>query len=206
VNRPTNAYATYAIRLDGKSQRMYFNVPAVSLRPRPREPTPPQSPVVQDQPSATVGSNEAGAHENGGGSGYIVPDESHKPSLVGKPPVNSRGTTPTLSGLAASLGHWATGGRFKEYKSPLAAGLLKLAQDEGMHVANVRALFDECDTQRRVKGDKKLPEDIEQSAKLLLDVMDTVSSCTVFCSLSDFGTLRFPPPFLLCRVLILRSF
>jgi hypothetical protein len=76
----------------------------------------------------------------------------------------------------------------------LAAGLLKLVQDEGMHVANVRALFDECDTQRRVKGDKKLPEDIEQSAKLLLLAMDDVSICTVISSFP-----RFPQLLHLCR-------
>jgi hypothetical protein len=174
ADRSTNLYT---IRLDGKNRRVHFNVVAGSLRLRPTAPTPPQSPVVQDQPSTVGYSNEAGAHENGVGSGYIVPDESQKPSLVGKPPINSRGTTPTLSGLAASFGHWFTGGRFKEHKSPLAAGLLKLVQDEAMHVANVRALFDDYDTQRR--GDKKLPEDIEQSAKLLLFAMDTVSNCTV---------------------------
>jgi hypothetical protein len=177
-----SAVNMYNVRI-GKSQRLQCNVPEISLRPRPRAPTPPQSPLAVDQPSTVACSNESGAHKGGEGSADIIPDESHKASLLGKLPVNSRGTTPTLGGLAASFG------RFNEYKSPLAAGLLKLVQDEVMHVANVRALFDECDTQRRVKGDKKLPEDIEQSAKVLLGAMDTVSNCTVFDSLSDFGTL-----------------
>jgi hypothetical protein len=43
-----------------------------------------------------------------------------------------------------------------------------------MQVANVRAVFDKCDTERTGKSENKLAEDIEQSVKFFLSAMDDV--------------------------------